>query len=337
MNPLQPDKILSYYREAKQILAGQIPIPRMVSCWLTTVCNYNCSFCLFKEENKKDHKIVDTAKFKQFIIDIAKVGVESLEFSGGGEPTIHPDFKEITQLARMHGLKLGLFTNGTNIDKINIKMFKYIRIGLDAADAGTYNKIKKPPISKAFDIVLKHTEELLARRGKDTRPRIGFKFIVNNQNHENIRDMINIGRKIGVDYVQFKGEHNGPNVLTEEENNYCEKTILGLRFSSENTKTQILGSIKPLKSDIQCFMSPIHTVIDPKGDVFVCCYLREKNHIIGNALETPFTEFWGGDRHKRILKSLNPDTCNPYDCRFMKYNEKMKEVISDDEIDIDFI
>lgn len=335
MNPLSSNKILSFYHEAKQILNGDIPFPRMVSCWLTTLCNYNCPYCLFKEENKTERVVVNADAFMKFIDNIAALGVKSLEFSGGGEPTLHPKFLDITQHGHKAGLKLGLITNGTNLLYETLKDFRYVRIGLDASNSETYNLIKKPPINTAFDIVLKKISKLIEARGNNNRPRIGIKFIINTLNYEDIPNMVYLGERLNVDYIQFKGEHNGPNVLNDKQRDLCEEILDDMRLVAHGNKPDILGSVRPQRISVKCFLSPIHAVINPKGDVLVCCYFTNK--IIGNAFKEPFEKFWGSKEHKKILQGLTINACKKWDCRFFGYNKKMKEVIDGDVIDINFI
>lgn len=335
LDPFNKYKILSYVHEARQILSGDFPPPRMVSCWLTTICNYNCSFCLFKKENEKQHKIADTTKFLKFIDNIVEFGVRSLEFSGGGEGTLHPDFKKIINYAYLKGLKLGLFTNGTKIPLDMIDRFKYIRIGLDAADSKTYDKIKRPPGKNNFNKMLDTIRQLVKLRGEDTRPRIGLKFVINDINYYDIEDMVALGQVLKVDYVQFKGEHNGLNGLTARECQVAEKEIERLKIFCYDGPV-IIGSVIPKVATIKCFMSPIHSVIDPEGNIFVCCYLRDKEHTIGNAFEKSFSSIWGLTRHKDICYNLDIGECKKFDCRFTTKSEIIKEVLIDDSIDIDF-
>ena len=70
-----PNKILSFYSEAKKLLKGNITVPRMVSVWLSQVCNLRCSHCLFTDYNKEVNKFIDTDKFKDFISEIGRAHV----------------------------------------------------------------------------------------------------------------------------------------------------------------------------------------------------------------------------------------------------------------------
>jgi len=336
MNPFGKHKILSFYAEAREILAGNIPPPRMVSFWPTTVCNFNCSFCLYKEENSKDHVIADAGATVRLIEQLPKFGVKSLELSGGGEPTLHPDLDEIATFADECGLKLGLFTNGMNLDWNIIRRFKYVRIGLDAVDAESYERLKHPRAPGAFDTVRDNVRELVRARGGNKRPRIGIKFLMNSINYLDVYEMVRTAHRIGVDYVQFKREHNGPEVLTPEQTRECQGLIDALKLTSMYN-IDVCGSVWSQTDTGKCWLSPTHTVIDPNGDVFVCCFLRDEAHTIGNAFREKFSSFWGGERHKQILDNLDARRCNAVDCRWRGMNKEMREVMVDDAIDIDFI
>lgn len=335
MIPINKQKILSFKNEAEVILRGnRFPFPRMVSCWLTTICNYNCSFCLFKKENKEQHKIAPTAWFLKFIDEMVYCGVRSLEFSGGGEPTLHPDFKEIIKYAYKKGLKLGLFTNGYKFDEKLAKYFRYIRFSMDAHNKEVYNAIKNPNVPNAFDKVCAKIRRLVKARGKKNRPRIGLKFVLNDWNCIFDKDMVDLGRKLNVDYVQFKGEHNGYTGFDKVQANLVQ---LSINYLKKKYPDFISGSVIPTVLKTKCFMSPIHTVVDPEGNAYVCCYLNDKEHTIGNVFKNKLSEIWGLTKHRKICHNLKIRQCAKYDCRFAGYSNYMKEVIKDDVLDIDFI
>lgn len=334
MNPFGQYKILSHYNAAKEILAGKIPIPRMVSFWPTTICNFNCSFCLYKRENKEEHIVADTESTLRMVDQLAAAGVRSLEFSGGGEPTLHPNFEEIAEQAYDRGLKLGLFTNGTRLHFDILQDFRYIRIGLDAADTKTHREIKRPGGSDGFKTVCRNIGSLLQERSEYKRPRIGLKFLLNRVNRRDVASMVHLAAGIGVDYAHFKAVHNGPDAMTNEEAVACETAIVTER---NQHGTNVLGSVLPQTDSEKCFMSPIHTVIDPIGDVFVCCFLRDKEHTIGNAFERDIKDFWGKNNHRQILSRITANHCSQWDCRWRAFNAIMRDVVVDDSVDIDFI
>jgi MoaA/NifB/PqqE/SkfB family radical SAM enzyme len=58
-----------------------------------------------------------------------------MEFTGGGEPTLHPNLDEIIEYAYNKGLKMGICTNGSKLKKIkNWHMISWVRLGMYSWD-----------------------------------------------------------------------------------------------------------------------------------------------------------------------------------------------------------
>lgn len=125
-------KLLKHLDKLKNLQEGKPPAPVMAHISLINACNLTCSFCCFANRDLKDKLPLD--KVKQALISFKKIGISGIEFTGGGEPTIHPDFKEIIQYSYDLGFKLGICTNGkilgSKIKKDTIKMFTWVRLGM---------------------------------------------------------------------------------------------------------------------------------------------------------------------------------------------------------------
>jgi MoaA/NifB/PqqE/SkfB family radical SAM enzyme len=109
--------------------------PIMIHLAITNICNLNCSFCCFKNRNKKDK-----LSLKQVIkvLDSFKVlGVKALEITGGGEPLLHPNINEIIEYAFSIGYKIGICSNGKELTKIKLENWnkvEWIRLGMYGFD-----------------------------------------------------------------------------------------------------------------------------------------------------------------------------------------------------------
>ena len=92
------------------------PVPSFYEIDLTNKCNLDCPWCCTREamlRNPMDMK-TDTA---YHIIDKALELRIGIVFSGGGEPTLNPNFKDIIKYA-VRGIGIGLVSNGTNPARI---------------------------------------------------------------------------------------------------------------------------------------------------------------------------------------------------------------------------
>ena len=125
-------KLLKHLDKLQLIQNNQPPSPIMAHISLINACNLTCSFCCFANRDLSDR--LDTERVKKALKSFKKIGITGIEFTGGGEPTLHPDFHEIAQYAYDLGFKLGLCTNGkllgSRIKKETVKLFSWIRIGL---------------------------------------------------------------------------------------------------------------------------------------------------------------------------------------------------------------
>lgn len=76
-------------------------------------CNNNCLFCYFRDRKYKRHN-PSTEKIKKLFSTISKLGIDTLEITGG-EPTVREDIIELISFAkeRLKFRKIGIITNGS--------------------------------------------------------------------------------------------------------------------------------------------------------------------------------------------------------------------------------
>ncbi len=91
---------------------------------LTARCNENCVHCLVNKETAVEE--LGTLKFKDILNQLSELGCMEVTFTGG-EPFLRKDFFEIAFFAREKGMGIKIFTNGTLIDDVNVKMIKKLR------------------------------------------------------------------------------------------------------------------------------------------------------------------------------------------------------------------
>lgn len=114
--------------------------PITVHLSLTDKCNLNCSFCSVKNRCG-DELCFDEAKE---IVDLhEKLGVKSVELTGGGDATSHPHLADMIHYIHSKGLGVGLITNGLLLNEIDDKALRkltWLRISLSGVDFGLEQK-----------------------------------------------------------------------------------------------------------------------------------------------------------------------------------------------------
>jgi MoaA/NifB/PqqE/SkfB family radical SAM enzyme len=95
--------------------------------YVTKVCNINCEFCYYRYEKEKKHK--DLKALDEYFrlwkqSDYYKVTHVDLT---GGEPTTHPEIRQIIEMSNSYGVKPTIITNGLQTELIG----ELINCGLD--------------------------------------------------------------------------------------------------------------------------------------------------------------------------------------------------------------
>jgi len=143
--------------------AGRIPPPVHIHMILSDLCNQDCHFCAYRMSGGLSSELfvggsegarigtnnpkrqMPTDKALEIIEDCAEMGVKAIQFTGGGEPTVHPQHLEIFHRAQSLGMDTALVTNGLKLDPTSpvIRALKWIRVSIDAGDAEAYARVRR--------------------------------------------------------------------------------------------------------------------------------------------------------------------------------------------------
>ncbi len=210
MNEFSSLKAAWHIERIADLRAGKDIVPTHVQIILSDLCNQNCHFCAYRMDggfstenfadekgNKNPNRRMPTAKALEILDDCAAMGVGAIEFTGGGEPTVHPDCFEIIAHAQRLGMATGLVTNGVKLKPHPaIEALTWLRISLDAGNAETYERIRQ---SSAWPQVMK----ALGYAGTLKVPYVGVGFVVTRENFKEIAQACEIVKAAGIPYVRL--------------------------------------------------------------------------------------------------------------------------------------
>jgi len=139
---------------------------------------------------------MDTRLAKAILAELTDVGTLAVTFTGGGEPTMHPNFIEIVREAFKLGLKLGLYTHGVDVSRLLpvLGCFSWVFVSLDDSDPQAYAEHRG---RDAWRDVIANIG-LLGQRGTT----IGVGFLIHGGNWQRISDMIAL--ELNCDYKHFR-------------------------------------------------------------------------------------------------------------------------------------
>src|SRR5262245_47728004 len=210
---------------------GGLPnAPKQVQVILSDTCNQNCHFCAYRMDGYSSNelfvgdsplakygtnnpqRVMPSPRALALLDECSRLGVEALQFTGGGEPTVHKDHEAIFAKALDLGFKCALVSNGLKWSDRLIKeilpRFSWVRVSLDAGTAETYARTRQTPKDN-FGRVLLHVARLAAEiksQGSDCV--LGVGYVVTPENWEEVAIATNLIREAGARYVRLSAMFN---------------------------------------------------------------------------------------------------------------------------------
>lgn len=294
---------------------GNTSAPVNVEIDLSNRCSHGCSWCHFaythtrgplagKRDKPDGHidggDLMDDKLIGGIIRQLHMQGVKSVTWTGGGEPTLHPKFKEAVGFTNYIGLDQGLYTHGGHITPELAEILKrrltFVYVSLDECTAEDFAKSKGV---NRFANVLAGIKNLVAAEGNAT---IGVGFLLHRGNYNKVDDMVALGESLGADYVQFRPiinyEQAAPNQLVEDVQ-WINGAINNLRKHAGNPKVVTDTWRFEMYRDWNghnyktCNWSAMQTVITPNGKVWRCTNKREHpDALLGDLTVDDFQTIW---------------------------------------------
>ena len=143
------------------------------------LCSFNCVYCQYGWTDVCTMDIADRLgdfptldDFKKALEDALRENkeIDNITFSGNGEPTLHPQFEELVDIAKQlkeeyfPEAKLGILSNSStiNIEKVHQALTKldFRIMKLDVGDLETLRKINQPCRAVDYEAILSGLESL---------------------------------------------------------------------------------------------------------------------------------------------------------------------------------
>lgn len=295
-------------------VTGRSRAPINAEIDLSNRCSLGCEWCHFAYTHSRGPlkgaakpadavpggDLMETSLALDIIRQLAETGVESVTWTGGGEPTLHPQFDDIVDYA---GGKLaqGIYTNGCHITperaELLKRLFTFVYVSLDAADARSYKRAKGVD---RFGAACDGIRLLAEAEGEAT---VGVGYLVTPDNYKQISDAAFLAERLGADYLQLR-----PTVRYD---------ITKPGVPAENTvwitaALDVIGKAAYYHPNIEvdfsrfkgyrdwtghgydtCWWATLQTVITPNGLVWRCVNKREHPAaLLGDLTQESFQKIW---------------------------------------------
>lgn len=285
MNEFDPTaKLLAHPAHVAAFITGdRAKAPVSVEILPTNECNAKCPWCFYTQESpdRLQHKPASELPFSALgncMLDLHDAGVESVVWSGGGEPSIYSRIDDAVDMAERYNIKQGMFTNGYKAIKRPEKL-AWIRV----------------TVTEKFTIT-KHVSEY----AKKTK--VGVNFNLCEENRNQMEPMLLAARDAGVAYFQVRP------ALAEH---WQDQEIIDLPTELLKHQTKDFRVVlTPYKFDDYtkphgyrlCHGHNIVPTIHANGDVGTCAYHYGKGEFVfGNIISQRWSEIWNGARRMKML------------------------------------
>lgn len=294
------------------------------------LCNQACSFCAYRDPGYTSSKLfhvagnynpnrkMPIAKALEVLEDCAEMGVRAVSFTGGGEPTVHPDLQKMMDRASELGLRWSLVTNGVLLNKFDVSKAAWVRISLDAATAKTYSSIRKVP-EHHFD------RALASVKGN------GVGFVVTPENWREVVQATILVKSWGAKYIRIGSQVAEDNVwgqdldLIEHVKGLCRVAELeaGDGFEVFNRFERVFDG-EEIPEDSLCGYQYFTTYIGADQNLYRCCvYAYNPRGLLGTIKDKRFKEAW-----EQSDLGIDARACRH--CNFRSINKKIVEHLAED-------
>jgi len=332
LSPFEQTKIKEILPEAEKMSRGDAPNPAFVRVYLSNTCKHNCMGCQYGSGQGSDDVFMDSSNFEKLLDHLHSLKVKSIDLSGGGEPTLHPEFGKFARRCMKEKLKLSLFSNGTWSDQGVIDLltegFSFVRVNLDASNDEVYDQIHRPSAPQEFQKMLSNLEKIISLREKKKSDLIvGAKARISQANMNFMEETINLVKDIGVDYIQLQIKNNGLDSLLPEQIRVVNEYLIELK--SRYYPFLIYAELESKKLHKGCWLSFLNLIIDPQGDVYSCPHFPSNTAVtsFGNVFTQSAEKLWLGSEHIKIADHLKVNDCPVKECRWHFYDELVRRKI----------
>jgi MoaA/NifB/PqqE/SkfB family radical SAM enzyme len=325
---------------------GQIA-PVHAQLIISDLCSHACSFCSYRWEGnvsnqlfhvlnndgKKNHnpaRFIPIEKIRELIDDFVTMDVKAVQFTGGGEPTLHPQHLEAFQYALDNGREISLVTHGCLLKPETIETLMratWVRVSIDAGTPATYASIRRVAESQ-FRKATDNLRLLCHRRDETGSPVvIGVGFVVTKENWREVVQAAELAKELGADNLRISAvfQPDGATYFAdfyEAAATQCKiaESLSDSRFKVVNMFGNRLADLTLGSPDYpRCGYMQWTTYIGGDLNAYRCCTTSyNEQGLIGSLKNQRFVELWNSQAKRDDFETFDARGCER--CMFNNQN-----------------
>lgn len=253
--------------------------PITADLFITNYCNNKCPYCTYKRWDLGEKAYaMPFDLFVQVARRLLQLGVLGIIITGGGEPTLNPDFIKITDWLSENKIRFGM---NTNFNKLRLCKPEFLKVSLDGHDAESYLNNRGVD---AYDITIENVKTYASWKRKNSpKTSLGIQCIP--RSAQDVKLFWEAHKTLDVDYMVFRPIES----TRGEYYNTCSDDVASIVQSIDelnridprcvkNCKWEMLGL-----QEKECSAQWAQIAVDERGNVMYCCH--KPYQIVGNIFD----------------------------------------------------
>lgn len=330
-------KLMQFPERLVDFVEGRLPEPLLCELYPTYACQLRCPWCdmghtLKDQTDASGH--MPRRLLLSVVEQLSSAGVKAINWSGGGEPTLHPDILEAVTLSKRLGMSNGMFTNG-----------------LWGHDARLWDEL--PPqmnwirfsLNSGWNKTLEGAQRVLALRERDGwTATIGLGVVITNE----MADSAYRRRLIGLlenavqspfDYIQLRPNHLAPPDEVAEADRLAKAMCAMLRTNYGDaermlyrTPYKFADGVVPARHYDICYSPTFILTIGAEGFVWHCPDMVGKDPqrwSWGSLHELPLVDILNRSWIEMKILGVDVHKCPPL-CKGHETNKALWDIMKSD-------
>lgn len=345
-----PHKIVHHESKLKELKAGRQTTPLQLQIVPTNRCNHSCKLCAYRLEGSTSNEAfnpLDELSIHQVLSvlhDCADMGIKAVQFTGGGEPTAHPEFARMLDTALALNLDAAVVSNGQNIDEHMAALIgqgAWSRISFDASTEQTFSTVHR---GGHFTLV-KEAVRKIAMHKKQGHI-LGVGFVVQADNFSEIHKAAELAKELGADNFRISAAFT-PDGLAhfgdffEMAQAMAKQTKADLEDNSFHVFNMFDDRVGDMFSGSQqykyCPVKDLMAYLGADGNLYTCCTKAySKAGLIGSVVEG-LDVLWNSGLKKRMFAHHTPKQACQHPCMYEGKNKFINYCLSECPEHVNFI
>jgi MoaA/NifB/PqqE/SkfB family radical SAM enzyme len=330
---------------------GHQVVPAQVQLILSDLCNQDCHFCAYRMsggfsaeqfgdgDNRNPNRKIPTAKAIEILDDCSSLGVKAIQFTGGGEPTVHPDHLLIFEYAQNLGLETSLVTNGVLFRpgwEQTLPKMKWVRVSIDASNEQQYAAVRRVK-PEFYATALSHVAMLAAEIWKQgTDCLLGVGYVLTRENWADAYEGVRRIRETGAHNVRLSA------MFSTSGQSYYEGVEHAIRAEIDKIKTlatpnfavvdlfgdRINDLVQHAPDYDFCGYQQFNMYVGGNLKVYRCCTTAYTRHgEVGDLTNQRLASWFYSEAKRKAYGDFNARTC--HDCQFNRQNRVVNYLVGE--------